>query len=101
MNKMKGSTRKYLLHLAHDLKPVIMVGKSGITENIITRVDDALNHHELIKIKFVDFKEEKEPLSAEIAEKTRSGIVGRIGHVTILYREHPDPEKRKIHIPTQ
>ena len=57
MNELTGYQRKYLRGLAHNLKPAIIIGKKGITEPVITEIKEALNKHELIKIKFVDFKE--------------------------------------------
>ncbi len=81
------------------MKPLVIIGRNGINEGLIGSVDLALNDHELIKIKFGDFKEEKEAISAEIAQATASEVVGVIGNITILYRRHPDPEKRKINIP--
>jgi RNA-binding protein len=96
MEKLKGSAKKYLRSLAHHLKPVAMVGKSGIRGQFIASVDAALNDHELIKIKFGEFKEEKKEMSAQIAAETQSEVIGIIGHIVIFYRQHPQPELRKI-----
>jgi RNA-binding protein len=94
-----GSQRKYLRGLAHNLRPVIQVGKNGITPELIKAVDEALESHELIKVKFVDFKEEKKVLSQEIGQRTLSEAVGLIGNIAMFYRQHPDKEKRKITLP--
>lgn len=99
MAAMKGSARTYLRGLAHHLKPVIQVGKSGVTESFLEGVNQALDAHELVKIKFHAFKREKKTLAKEIEEKTRSEMVGMIGNIAIFYREHHDKEKRTIHIP--
>ena len=99
MENLKGSTRKYLRGLAHHLHPVVIIGKMGITEALLNKVDKALESHELIKVKFGDYKEKKKSLAEEISRRTRSEIVGMIGHIAILYRQHPDEEKRKIEIP--
>ena len=96
---MKGSARKYLRSLAHHLKPVVIVGKNGINDQVIGSVDLALKDHELIKVKFGEFKEAKKEISAEIAQATKSEVVGIIGNIAIFYRQHPEPEKRKIKIP--
>jgi RNA-binding protein len=96
MEKLKGSAKKYLRSLAHHLKPVVMVGKNGIGGQFIVSVDAALNDHELIKIKFGEFKEEKKEMSAQIAGETQSEVVGIIGHVVVFYRRHPQSELRKI-----
>ena len=99
MAVLKGSARTYLRGLAHHLKPVIQVGKSGITEHFLEGVNQALDAHELIKVKFNYFKEERKTLAREIEEKTQSEMVGMIGNIAIFYREHHDKEKRKIQIP--
>ena len=96
METLKGSERKFLRGLAHGLKPVVQVGKGGLTAVVIAAVDAALGDHELVKVKFLDFKEEKKELSAEIGSRTGSELVGLIGNVAIFYRRQADPSKRKI-----
>ena len=93
---LKGSEKKYLRGLAHGLKPLVQVGKKGVTGEVITSVDLALGDHELIKVRFLEFKEEKKALSETIAEKTGSELAGLIGNVAVFFRQHPDPAKRKI-----
>ena len=85
--------------LAHDVHPVVQIGKGGVTDGVITSVNAALDQHELIKVRFLEFKDEKRDLAAQIAQRTGSEQVGMIGHVAIFYREHADAEKRKIHLP--
>lgn len=99
MAALKGSVRTYLRGLAHHLKPLVFVGQNGITESFIQAVDQAIEGHELIKVKFNSFKREKKTLAKEIEEKTRSEMVGLIGNIAIFYREQPDETKRKIQLP--
>jgi RNA-binding protein len=103
MTSLKGFQKKYLRGLAHSLKPVVQIGREGITEGVIRAIDECLFRHELIKIKFTDFKEkdQKEALTGEFAGKTGSELVGMIGHTAILYRQQADPEKRRITIPAR
>ena len=98
MEKMKGSARKYLRSLAHHLKPLVIIGAKGVTEGLLASVDLALKDHELIKVKFGEFKEAKKEISSEIARSTKSDVVGIIGNIAIFYRQHPEPGKRKIKI---
>jgi RNA-binding protein len=98
MEKLKGLQRKHLRAQAHHLKPVVIVGAKGLTEQLIGSVDTALTDHELIKVKFGEFKEEKKEFSARIAQMTQSELVGLIGNIAIFYRQNSDPEKRKIHL---
>ena len=96
MEKLKGSAKKNLRAQAHHLKPLVMVGRNGVSEQLIASVDAALKDHELIKVKFLDFKEEKREISGEIAAVTKSEVVGIIGNIAIFYRQHPLSEMRKI-----
>lgn len=99
MESLKGSLRKYLRSQAHHLKPLVMIGAKGVTEQLLGSVDLALQDHELIKVKFGEFKEAKKEISLEIAQATKSELVGLIGNIAIFYRRQPNPEKRKIQIP--
>lgn len=97
MEKKLGSLeRKYLRGLAHHLKPLVLIGKGGLSEEVISQIEQSLLDHELVKIKFGDFKEEKKALTSAIEEKTGSEAAGIIGNVAILYRQHPEPEKRRV-----
>jgi RNA-binding protein len=82
--------------LAQRLEPILHVGKSGVTEAFVASVDQALADHELIKIKFAAFKDERKSLAAEIAARTNSELVWVVGHVAVLYRMQPDPNRRRV-----
>ncbi len=99
MSTLKGSQKKYLRAQAHHLKPLVIIGAKGVTGSLIASVDHTLNDHELIKVKFGDFKESKKEISGEIVKATKSELIGLIGNIAIFYRQNPDPEKRKIKIP--
>lgn len=98
MTQLTGAQRKYLRGLAHNLNPSAFVGAKGLTTALIQEMDNALNASELIKIKFIDHKEKdvKSALIEEISARLKCHLAGTIGHVAVLYRCHPDPEKRKI-----
>lgn len=93
---MDSKKRKMLEKKAHNLKPVLMIGKNGLTDDVTAALDDALTHHELIKVKFIDFKDEKRNIMTSISEKTESDVISVIGNIGILFRQNRDPEKRKI-----
>jgi len=60
MKKLTGMQAKYLRGRAHGLKPVVFVGQRGLTDALIASTEQAFDRHELIKIKFIDFKEKKQ-----------------------------------------
>lgn len=103
MKALKGFEKKYLRGLAHDLKPVVLIGKEGITDGIVRAADEGLCQHELIKIKFNEHKEkeQKGPLTDELVGRTGSALIGTIGHTAILFRPQPDPVKRRIQLPVK
>jgi RNA-binding protein len=99
MDKLKSSQKKYLRAQAHHLKPLVIIGAKGVTGQLIGSVDSAWKDHELIKVKFGEFKEAKKEISSQIAQTTKCELVGLIGNIAIFYRQQQDPEKRKIKIP--
>ena len=98
---LQGYQRKFLRGLAHRLKPVVLIGQSGLTEAVLKSTDAALNKHELIKIKFNAFKEKdrKKEIISAIETNTHSELVGLIGHTAIFFRKQTDPDKRQIQLP--
>ncbi|HEU4325133.1 MAG TPA: ribosome assembly RNA-binding protein YhbY [Roseiflexaceae bacterium] len=99
MTALTKTQREYLRKQAHDLKPIVQVGKNGLSDNLISSVDQALDAHELIKVKYQDFKEEKRELTDELVGATGATLIAIIGNIAILYREQPDPELRKVALP--
>ena len=58
--KLSNKQKQFLKGLAHPLKPVVQLGGNGLTEGVLAEIDNALNHHELIKVKVPsDDREEK------------------------------------------
>lgn len=95
-SKLAGSKLSRLKGMGQLLKPVVFVGKDGLSEGLVATVNRALADHELIKVKFDAHKEEKKVLAPDLASRTGSHLIQRVGNVAVLYRQHPDPEKRKI-----
>ena len=82
--------------LGQRLDPMLKMGKAGLSDGFVKSVDEALTLHELIKVKFDDLKEQKKELSLQVATRTNSHLVMRVGHVVVLYRQNPDPAMQKI-----
>ena len=92
---LNSRQKKILRAKAHDLKPIILVGKSGVTNGCIQSINEAVESHELIKIKFLEHKDNKKSLSKIICTKTDSEIIGNIGHTIMLFRQNADKDKQK------
>ena len=99
MKTLNSAERKFLKAKAHHLNPLVLIGQNGLTENVIQKTDQVLLSHELIKVKFLDYKDEKKELVEQLVQATDSYFVSTIGHIAILYRPHPEAEKRKIILP--
>jgi RNA-binding protein len=76
------------------LEPMLKVGKAGLSDGFIRTVSDALDRHDLVKIKFAEFKAEKKELAPLLAEKTGSHLVMRVGNVMVLHRPKPVAVKK-------
>ena len=100
MDKLSSTQRSYLRSQAHHLEPVVLIGKNGVSIGTIESVNKALEARELIKIKFREFKDNKQSISDEIAVSANCHVVGIIGHTVILFRQMSDPEKQNIHLPS-
>ncbi len=85
---MTSKERAYWRAKANPLEPIIHIGKEGISDNLITQIDDALDTRELIKVRVhLDTAPDKPRAFAdEIAEKTGADVIQVIGGVIVLYR---------------
>jgi len=89
--------KQHLKGLAHNLKPVVLMGSNGLTEAVIAEIEIALNHHELIKIKVATEDRETKILIVDaIIRETKAEKVQVIGKTLVLYRQS---EERKIELP--
>ena len=71
---------------AQRLKPILKIGKNGVTPQFVQSLEAAFAAHELIKIRFDEFKEEKNILARDLATKTGSHLITVLGNVAVLYR---------------
>ncbi len=94
---LSNSQRKYLRGLTHDLDPVVIVADKGLTDNVRAEILQALEHHELIKIKLRAEREQRQAWMDEIADFSPAELVHQIGQVACYYQRHP--KKPKIALP--
>jgi RNA-binding protein len=88
---LSNPQKRYLRGLAHDLKPVILVGAKGITDNLVAETGLAIERHELIKVRVAAGDRELRDLwIAELCERADSALVARIGNIAVLYRRSQD-----------
>lgn len=95
---LSSKQRAFLRSMANTMDSIMQVGKSGVGEELITSVDNALEARELIKMSAL----ETAPVTAreaadELAEATGADVVAVVGRRFVLYR--PSKKKKKIELP--
>lgn len=95
---MTSKQRSYLKGLAMTMDPIFQIGKSSVTPEIITALDEALEARELIKISVLkNCLDDPKEMAAVMGERTHSQVVQVIGKKIVLYRE--SKTKKKIELP--
>ena len=89
---------RYLRGLTHHLQPVVMVGDKGLSENVMTEIQTALEHHELIKLKLRTDRDTRQTLINRISELYGAEKIHVIGQVACFYKRNT--EKPVIELPT-
>lgn len=90
--------KKYLRRLGHALHPIVNLGNAGLTDGVTAEMDRALTDHELVKVRArVGERDARDLALDELAARTQSAIVQRIGNVALYYR--PNPKLSRIVIP--
>ena len=86
-----SAEKKQLRARAHSLKPVVMIGQSGLSEAVLAEIEHALTTHELIKIKIQsDDRATRNQISTECCSKSRADLIQSIGKTVIVYRNNPN-----------
>lgn len=96
--ELTGAQKSYLRGLSHELKPVVQIGHAGLTEGVVRQIDEALETHELIKVKLakeapLEPAEAGEPLEKQLT----ANVAQRIGRILVLYR--PRAKEPTIKLP--
>ena len=88
---LSNPQKRYLRGLAHALKPVLLVGAKGVTPSLLAELGEVLEQHELVKIKIAaEDREARDATIESLVAESDASLVGRIGHVAILYRRRLD-----------
>jgi RNA-binding protein len=82
--------RSHLKARAHSLEPSVQVGHGGLTDGVATEIDRALKARELIKVKILAERDDRDAIAEAIAARTESAIVQQVGKVVVLWRPKPD-----------
>ncbi|MFA5515315.1 MAG: ribosome assembly RNA-binding protein YhbY [Desulfuromonadales bacterium] len=95
--KLTGKQIRHLRGLGHHLDPVIRIGKEQLSENVLRSTEEALETHELIKVKLQEGCDlDRREVATALAEQTGASVVQVLGKTILLFRR---AEKEKISLP--
>jgi len=97
MTKLTGKQKRYLRSLGHGLDPVVQIGKQGLTDATIAAVDDALERHELIKVRVgTECPEDRHEVAERLGPAVKGEVAQLLGRTVLLYRRHPKEPKIRL-----
>lgn len=86
-----SKTRQALKAKAHALKPVVLLGNQGVTDAVMKEINQALDHHELIKVRIpAENRDDRKAMVDVIATSTKAELVQSIGAISVFYRKRKD-----------
>ncbi|QKY69518.1 ribosome assembly RNA-binding protein YhbY [Lentibacillus sp. CBA3610] len=95
---LTGKQKRYLRSEAHHLKPIFQVGKTGVNDNMIQQINEALEKRELLKVSILqNCMEDKHTVSEQLSAGTGAEVVQIIGHMIVLYKA--SEENKRIQLP--
>ncbi|HEX3019857.1 MAG TPA: ribosome assembly RNA-binding protein YhbY [Chitinispirillaceae bacterium] len=95
--ELNSKQRQYLKGLGHSLKPVIQVGKDGLSEQVLASISKALDDHELIKINILETADlSREEASEQISSALKAAIVQTLGRKILLFRKNEQKTDSKF-----
>ena len=99
--KLTSKQMRYLRGLGHHLKPLVMLGREGMTDNVISAAEAVLGAHELVKVKIGNgCPLERSEAADAIAERTGSEVVQILGKTFLVFRANPDRnDEQRIKLP--
>ena len=101
MLTLTSKLRRELKALAHNINPVVIIGKVGLSASIINELERGLSSHELIKVKTqIDDRETRKELFEKICQQLDAAPVQQIGKVLVIYRPKSDTTDKQPVTPT-
>ena len=93
---LNGKQRRALRALGHHLTVVVQVGADGISDGVVSAADQALEDHELIKVKIAAEREARDEAVAELSKATKSEVAQTLGKTVLLFRKRKKDSKIEI-----
>ena len=96
MLSLTVSERLALKGRAHALNPTVMIGNAGLTEAVLKEIALTLKTHELIKIRIMAERPQREAILATICTQLNAALVQHIGKILVVYQPNPDAHKIEL-----
>ncbi len=90
---LNGKQRRRLRALGHHLEPVVIIGQSGVTPGVVSATQQALNDHELIKVKVGEGPEERHEAAEKLAQETGAEVAQVLGRTFLLFKQREEDSK--------
>lgn len=92
---LTSSDMRKLKQMSHSNGAYVIIGKNGLTDEVLKQIDKELEYHELVKVRCNKFKEQRGEFAEYLKDITKSVLLAVTGNVILLYRRSKD-EKRHI-----
>jgi RNA-binding protein len=95
--ELRGKQKRFLRSQAHHLQPIFQIGKGGVSEAMMTQINEALEKRELIKISLLQNTDEiAEDAAQTIAITIHCDVVQVIGRVVVLFKTSSKEKYQKL-----
>lgn len=86
--------KQALRRQGHTLRVLVQTGNLGLTPAVMKQINEALDYHELIKVRVLaDDREAKKAMIANIVAETGAELVQNVGHVILIYKLNPERKR--------
>jgi RNA-binding protein len=100
VSELSGKQRRHLRALGHALDPLVQLGKHGLTPGALRAIDEAIGHHELVKVKLLtECPEDRDDVAERLAADLKAEVAQTVGRMILLYRRHPKKPVIKLPLP--
>ncbi len=95
--KLNGKQRRHLRSLGHHLEPVVQIGKEGLSQGVFTAVDEAVERHELVKLRVgTECPTPRKAVAEQLAAALGVQVAQILGRTILVYRRHPTEPVLKL-----
>lgn len=96
--ELTGKQKRYLRSLAVNIRPIVQIGKAGLSDEILTSIRHAADARELIKVNILQNSQEPREEVAQAIEEMGLDVVQIIGRNLVVFKVADKKENRKISI---